>query len=223
MGQKVNPRIFRIGVNKTWSSRWFAKSNFGHFLRQDERIRKFLKAKYKTGGVAQIEIARTGSVLTVTVRTSRPGVIIGRGGMGVEELKKELEAIVRATSMASEKKTALKINIEEVRRPDLNAELIVQSVIEQIEKRLPFRRVLKQTVERVKRSGAKGVRIMIAGRLNGAEIARTEALHAGSIPLHTLRADVDYSRGTAHTTYGTIGVKVWVYTGDVFEGEPPSP
>lgn len=210
MGQKVNPTIFRIGVNKTWSSKWFAKGNFGEFLRQDERIRKFIKRKYRNGGIALVGIARTANALTVAIHTSRPGVIIGRGGTGIEELKKELQQLL------SVKKTQLKVDIEEVNKPDLNAELIVQSVIEQIEKRIPFRRVLKQTVERVKRAGAKGVRIMVAGRLNGAEIARTEALHAGSIPLHTLRADVDYSRGAAHTTYGVIGVKVWVYKGEVF-------
>ena len=213
MAQKVHPKIFRIGVNKTWSSKWFSKKDFGEFLRQDERIRKTIKKKYKTGGVALIGIARTANALTVSIHTSRPGVIIGRGGMGVEELKREL------TKLLGNPKTALRVEIEEVDHPELNAELIVQSVIEQIEKRIPFRRVLKQTIERVKRAGAKGIKIMLAGRLNGAEIARTEALHAGSIPLHTLRADVEYSRGAAHTTYGTIGVKVWVYKGEIFSEE----
>lgn len=212
MGQKVNPRIFRIGVNKTWSSRWYTKSGFGRYLRQDETIRKFIKKKYRTGGIALIEIARTANALTVTIFTSRPGVIIGRGGMGVEELKRELE-----TQIVREKKVALRVNIEEVQKPDMNAELILQSVIDQLEKRIPFRRILKQTVERVKRSGAQGIRVMVAGRLNGAEIARTESNHAGSIPLHTLRADIDYARGAAHTTYGSIGVKVWVYKGEIFE------
>lgn len=213
MGQKVHPRIFRIGVNQTWSSKWFAKGDFGPNLRQDEQIRKFIKKKYKGGGVALVTIARTANAVTVTIFTSRPGVIIGRGGTGVEELKKELLDIVKTP------KTALRVEIEEVERPEMNAELVVQSVIEQLEKRIPFRRILKQTVERVKRAGAKGVRIMVAGRLNGAEIARTEALHAGSIPLHTLRADIEYSRGAAHTTYGAIGVKVWVYKGEIFQEE----
>ncbi|MBI3956390.1 MAG: 30S ribosomal protein S3 [Candidatus Kerfeldbacteria bacterium] len=211
MGQKVHPKIFRIGVNKTWSSKWFAKGNFGDYLREDERIRKFIRKKYRTGGVALISIARAANTLTVTINTSRPGVIIGRGGTGAEELKKELK------TLAANPKINLRVDIEEVDRPDLNAELIMQSVIEQLEKRLPFRRILKQTVERVKRSGAKGVKIMVSGRLNGAEIARTEALHTGSIPLHTLRADIDYSRGAARTTYGAIGVKVWVYKGEIFE------
>lgn len=210
MGQKVHPTIFRIGVNKTWSSKWFAKKNFGEFLRQDEKIRKFIKGKYKTGGIALIGISRTANALTISIFTSRPGVVIGRGGMGVEELK-ELQTLL------GNPKTMLRVEIEEVDRPELNAELIVQSVIEQLEKRIPFRRILKQTVERVKRAGGKGVKIMVAGRLNGAEIARTEALHAGSIPLHTLRADVEYSRGAARTTYGAIGVKVWVYKGEIFE------
>lgn len=211
MGQKVNPRIFRIGVNKTWNSRWFTKASFGAFLQQDEGIRKFIKKKFRSGGVASIEIARAANALTVTIATSRPGVIIGRGGAGVEDLKKEIQ-----TKVLKNPKAALRLNIEEVNKPDLNAELVVQSVIDQLEKRLPFRRVLKQTVERVKRAGAQGVRVMVAGRLNGAEIARTEALHAGSIPLHTLRADIDYSRGAAHTTYGTIGIKVWIYKGQIF-------
>ncbi len=211
MGQKVNPRIFRIGVNKTWSSRWFTKASFGTFLQQDEAIRKFIKKKFRSSGIAAVEIARTSNALTVTIATSRPGVIIGRGGAGVEEMKKELlEKVIKVS------KTVLRLNIEEVDKPDLSAELVVQSVVDQLEKRLPFRRILKQTVERVKRAGAQGVRVMVAGRLNGAEIARTEALHTGSIPLHTLRADIDYSRGAAHTTYGAIGVKVWIYKGQIF-------
>ncbi|MFH1171759.1 MAG: 30S ribosomal protein S3 [bacterium] len=210
MGQKVHPKIFRIGVNKTWSSKWFAKKDFGPFLQQDEIIRKFIKKKYRAGGIALIGIARTANALTVSIFTSRPGVLIGRGGTGVEELKKELAALL------GNQKTAFRLEIEEVEKPELNAELIMQSVIEQLEKRIPFRRILKQTVERVRRSGAKGIKVMVAGRLNGAEIARTESLHAGSIPLHTLRADVEYSRGAARTTYGAIGVKVWVYKGEIF-------
>lgn len=212
MGQKVHPKIFRIGVNKTWSSRWFTKNSFGAYLQQDEAIRTFIKKKFKSGGIALIEIARTANAVTITIATSRPGVIIGRGGAGAEELKKEiLQKVFRNV------KTALRLNIEEAEKPDINAELITQSVIDQLEKRLPFRRVLKQTVERVKRAGALGVRVMVAGRLNGAEIARTESLHTGSIPLHTLRADIDYARGSAHTTYGSIGVKVWVYKGQIFD------
>ncbi len=212
MGQKVHPRIFRIGVNKTWSSRWFTKSEFGRYLQQDEAIRKFIKKKFPSGGIAVIEIARTANALTITVKTSRPGVIIGRGGAGAEDLKREMVAKV-----LKDPKMSLRLNIEEVEKPEQNAELIVQSVADQLEKRLPFRRVLKQTVERVKRAGALGVRVMVAGRLNGAEIARTESLHSGSIPLHTLRADIDYSRGVAHTTYGMIGIKVWVYKGQIFQ------
>jgi small subunit ribosomal protein S3 len=211
MGQKVHPRIFRIGVNKTWSSRWFAKGSFGAYLKQDDEIRSFIRAKYRNAGIALISISRTANSLIVTIFTSRPGVIIGRGGMGVEELKKELHPLLGT------KKTTLRVEIEEAEKPDVNAELIKQSVVEQLEKRIPFRRILRQTIERVKRAGAKGVKIMVSGRLNGAEIARSEYLLAGSIPLHTLRADVEYSRGAAHTTYGTIGVKVWVYKGEIFE------
>lgn len=211
MGQKVHPTAFRLGVNKTWSSRWFARGGFGAYLKTDMGIRKMIKAKCKGGGVARVLIARTGALLTVTIQTSRPGVLIGRGGSGIEDLKKAIAAVV------ANPKVSIKIEVEEVDHPDLNAELVVQSVIEQLEKRLPFRRILKQTVERVKRAGAKGVRIMVAGRLNGGEIARTEALHAGSIPLHTLRADIEYARGAAHTTFGVIGVKVWVYRGEIFK------
>lgn len=214
MGQKVNPRIFRIGVNKTWNSRWFTKDKFGEYLKQDEAIRKFIKKKFRAGGIALIEIARTANAITVTIATSRPGVIIGRGGAGVEELKRDVSA-----KILQGVKTNLRVNIEEVDKPELNAELIMQNVVDQLEKRLPFRRVLKQTVERVKRAGSLGVRITVAGRLNGAEIARDESLHAGSIPLHTLRADIDYARGAAHTTYGSIGVKVWVYKGQIFNDE----
>lgn len=210
MGQKVHPTIFRIGVNRSWSSKWFARQSFGNYLRQDAAIRKFLKKKYTNGGIAQVALSRTGDALTVAIHTSRPGVLIGRGGTGAEEIKKGIESLLKL------KKPSVRVDIQEVDRPDLSAELVVQNVIEQIEKRIPFRRVLKQTVERVKRAGGKGVRVMISGRLNGADIARTESLHSGSIPLHTLRADIDYSRGTAHTTYGVIGVKVWIYKGDVF-------
>lgn len=218
MGQKVHPTIFRIGVNRSWSSKWFTRHSFGEFLRQDLAIRKYLKKKFVGGGIASIQIARTGNVLTVTVHTSRPGVLIGRGGTGVEEMKKSIENVLPKlpAGKPGDKKQNVRVEIQEVDRPDLSAELVVQSVIEQLEKRIPFRRVLKQTVERVKRAGGKGVRVMIAGRLNGADIARREALHAGSIPLHTLRADIDYSRGNARTTYGVIGVKVWIYKGDVF-------
>lgn len=211
MGQKVHPVIFRIGVNKTWSSRWFTKANFGAYLQQDDALRTYIRKKFRNGGVAKIGIARTANALTITILTSRPGVLIGRGGAGIEELNKDL-----ANRIVKNPKIQVRLNVEEVDKPDLNAELVCQSVIDQLEKRLPFRRVLKQTVERVKRGGAIGVRIMVAGRLNGAEIARTEALAFGSIPLHTLRADIDYASSKAHTTYGVIGVKTWIYKGEIF-------
>lgn len=212
MGQKVHPVIFRIGVNKTWSSRWFTKANFGYYLQQDDALRSYIRKKFRGGGIAKVDIARTANALTVTILTSRPGVLIGRGGAGIEELKKDL-----TSRIVKNGKVQLRLNVEEVDKPDVCAELVCQSVIEQLEKRLPFRRVLKQTVERVKRAGAIGVRIMVAGRLNGAEIARTEALAFGSIPLHTLRADIDFASNKAHTTYGVIGVKVWIYKGEIFE------
>src|SRR5690554_4573950 len=159
MGQKVNPTIFRIGVNKTWSSKWFAAKGFGLHLKQDEKIRKFIKRKFKTGGIALIEISRTANSMTVTIHTSRPGVVIGRGGTGAEELKQEIQGLL------NNPKVNVRIEITEVNKPDLNAELVMQSVAEQLETRMPFRRILKQTIERVKRAGAKGVKIMVAGRL----------------------------------------------------------
>lgn len=212
MGRKVNPRIFRIGVIAHANSRWFAQRKYSEFLREDVEIRDFLRKKLKEGGVAKIEIERSSGKLTVIVYTSRPGVVIGRGGGGIEELKKQIKQ-----KYLGSKKIDFNINIQEVEKPDQNAELVLQGLIAQIEKRIPFRRVMKRGIDQVIKAGAQGVKIVMAGRLNGVEIARTEMLSQGKVPLHTLRADIDYSRGTASTTYGAIGIKVWIYRGQVFQ------
>ena len=212
MGRKVNPRIFRIGIINEASSKWFAQKHYRDFLREDIQIRDYIRKKLREAGVALIEIERSSGTITIIIHTSRPGVVIGRGGGGIEELKKSIKR-----KFLGSQKITLNINIQEVSKPDVVAELILQGLISQIEKRLPFRRVMKRGIDQVMRAGAEGVKIVMAGRLNGVEIARTETLSEGKVPLHTLRADIDYSRGTAHTTYGTIGVKVWIYRGLIFE------
>ena len=200
MGHKINPRIFRMGISRQPVARWFAVRNFALFLKQDTQIRSYLRKKLRDARVARIEIERSSQTLTILIYTSRPGVIIGRGGTGIEELKREM----KQKFLASEKVT-LNVTIHEVQKPDVEAELILQGIVDQLEKRIAFRRAMKRAIEQVMKAGALGVKIIVSGRLNGAEIARTEALSTGKIPLQTLRANVDYSRGTAHTTYGTIG------------------
>ncbi len=200
-----------MGITQTWKSRWFAKKNFSVLLQEDIGIRRFIVKKLKDGGVADVTIERSGSSLTITIHTSKPGVVIGRGGVGVEELRKEI-----AKKFLNKQKINLRISIEEISQPALHSQIVCQNMIEQIEQRVPFRRVLKQSVDQAQKAGAKGIKVSVAGRLGGAEIARTEKLTWGSLPLHTLRADIDYGRGTAHTTYGSIGVKVWIYKGQVF-------
>ncbi|MFC1662777.1 30S ribosomal protein S3 [Patescibacteria group bacterium] len=211
MGRKVHPKVFRLGINKTWDSKWFSRKDYSKLLRQDVQLRKYIKVKLKDAGVADVEIERSANTITVTIFTSKPGIVIGRGGQGAEELKSELKKI-----MMGKVKLNLRLNIQEVDKPDMNAQIVLRGMIEQLERRMPFRRVMKQTINQVRRAGAKGVRVQVAGRLNGAEIARTEHLAEGSIPLQTLRADIDYARGQANTTYGTIGVKIWIYKGEIF-------
>lgn len=219
MGQKVHPISYRLGVIRTWNSKWFSLRNYRAYLREDLEIKKYLATKLKTAGLSKIEIERSSNSITITIHTSKPGVVIGRGGAGSEDLRKEVRR-----RFIKNPKLQLKLTISEVNRPELDAAIVVQNVVEQLEKRMPFRRVLKQTVEQVKRAGAQGVKIMVGGRLNGAEIARSEYLTWGKLPLQTIRADIDYSRGAARTTYGAIGVKVWIYKGEVFEksGKPPT-
>ena len=212
MGQKVHPKAFRLGVTTQWNSRWFSGRQYAKLLKQDVMIRSYLKKRLTRAGVASIEIERSLQNLTVTVNTSKPGVVIGRGGTEIEALRKAI-----AKMLMGQGKINVKVNIQEVRKPELSSQIVVENIAEQISKRIPFRRVMKTSIEHVMQGGAEGVRIYLAGRLNGAEIARTEVLTQGSLPLQTLRADIDYGRGEAHTTYGKIGIKVWIYKGLVFE------
>ncbi|PIS05408.1 MAG: 30S ribosomal protein S3 [Candidatus Buchananbacteria bacterium CG10_big_fil_rev_8_21_14_0_10_42_9] len=209
MGQKVHPRSYRLSTIYHWSSKWFSRDQYANFLQQDLKIKKFLRNELKAAAIANIEIDRSGNDITVIIHSAKPGVIIGRGGKGVDEVKTKLQKFLPP-------KTSLNLSIKEVNNPNLNAELVCQAMIADLEKRVPFRRVLKQTIARVEKAGAKGVKVMAAGRLNGVEIARTEKLVSGNLPLSTLRADIDFARGAAKTTYGAIGVKVWIYKGEVF-------
>lgn len=210
MGHKINPTSLRLNITDTWKSRWFSKTNFAGMLKEDVQIREYLELHLKKAGLARIDIERLndGSI-TVIIKTTKPGLIIGKGGAGIEELKKKIKQKLGI-------KKELKVNIEEVREINLQAQVIANQITEQLEKRAAFRKLMKQNIEAVMNAGAKGVKIAIGGRLNGAEIARSEHLSSGKIPLHTLRADIDFARATAYTTYGTLGVKVWIYKGDIF-------
>jgi small subunit ribosomal protein S3 len=216
MGKKINPKIFRIGVTRTWQSRWFGLGQeYFKNAEQDIKIRRFLLKALREAGVDRVEIERSANKITISVYTAKPGLIIGRGGTGVEDLKKK----IHSNYLKNFKPGDININIFEVDRPNLSAQITVQSMIIDIEKRMPFRRVMKQAMSRVERAGALGVRVIVSGRLNGVEIARSEMLTSGKVPLHTLRADIDYARGVANTTYGAIGIKVWIYKGDKFKKE----
>ncbi len=216
MGKKVNPKIFRMGITKTWPSIWFESGDaYIKNIKQDIGIRKYMIREFKEAGVDKVEIIRSINKIEITIITAKPGLIIGRGGNGAEDLKKKLHDKFLKNFRMGE----ININIKEYGRPNLSAQIMVQSIILDIEKRLPFRKVMKQSLAKIERAGALGAKIVIGGRLNGAEIARTEKLVWGKVPLQTLRADIDYARGAAHTTYGAIGIKVWVYKGEVFEKE----
>ena len=211
MGNKINPTSYRLNITETWKSKWFSKTNYVEMLREDIRIREYLENHLRKAGLARIDIERLNDgTITVIIRTTKPGLSIGKGGAGIEELKKKIKSKLKI-------KKELKVNIEEIRDVNMHAAVIAGSIAEQLEKRVAFRRLMKQSLEAVMQAGAKGIKVAIGGRLNGAEIARTEQLSSGKIPLHTLRADIDYAKATAHTTYGTIGIKVWIYKGDVFE------
>ena len=211
MGQKVNPIGFRIGTVYTWSSRWFAKGdNFTKYLLEDQKIRKYIMENLKMAGVTKVEIERYFDKKTIIIHVSRPGVAIGRGGSGSEQLKSNLVKKFKITDPAK-----LEITFEEVKSPDLDAYLVAINIADQLAKRLPFRRVMNQAMERIKRSGAKGARVQLSGRLGGSEIARRETLRDGSIPLHTIRAQIDFAKVDAQVPRaGIIGVKVWVYKGE---------
>ena len=208
MGQKVNPVSMRLQVNKDWRSKWFAdKRNYAKFLHEDLAVRNLIQNKVGSrGAVNRVEIARTPNLVTVTINTAKAGVVIGRGGSGAQELKEAIEKIY---------KTPTRVNIEEIKKPELYAKLVAENIAHQLERRISFRRAIKSSAASTMRAGAKGVRIEVAGRLNGAEMSRREKEVAGSVPLHTLRADIDYALVHAHTAAGLIGVKVWVYKGEV--------
>jgi len=209
MGQKVNPIGLRVGVIKDWDSRWFAgKKDYSSLVLEDIKIRKFIKKKLYSSGIAKVEIERATNRLKVTIHTARPGMVIGRQGNEVENIRKELEKL-------SGKQVQL--NIAEVKAPELNAQLVAENIAFQLERRTSFRRAMKQSIGRTMRFGAQGVKVSCSGRLMGAEIARTEGYSEGKVPLHTLRADIDYGFAEANTTYGKIGVKVWIYKGEILQ------
>lgn len=207
MGQKVNPHGARVGVIFNWSTRWFAgKKDFANYLIEDNKIRKILKEKYYATGISHIDIERTAARMTIDIYTGRPGMIIGRGGKGIEDLKAFVEG---------ELGHPVVINVLEIKNPDANAQLVAENIAQQLEKRISFRRAMKQSIQRSMRTGVKGIKASVAGRLGGADIARTEQYHEGSIPLQTLRANIDYGFAEAKTTYGRLGVKVWIYKGQI--------
>jgi small subunit ribosomal protein S3 len=209
VGQKTHPRGFRLGIVAPWKSRWYAERNFPALLVEDEKIRKYLNQRLGHASISEIEIERKPGKVVVTVHTARPGVVIGKGGSEVDKLRDELARLSSGNEVA--------INVEEVKRPEVEAQLIADSIAHQIVQRVSFRRAMKRAVQNAMRAGAAGITVLVAGRLNGAEIARTEMYKEGRIPLQTLRADIDYAQSTARTTYGTIGVKVWVFKGEVVE------
>ena len=207
MGQKVNPHGLRVGVIRDWDSKWYAdKKNFNEFLLEDFKIREYCKKKLFISGISKTEIERAANKIKVTVFTAKPGMVIGRGGVGVEELRVAIEKLT---------KKSVVVNVEEIKVPDLDAQLVAENVASQLERRVTFRRAMKQVIQRTMRMGAKGIKTQVAGRLGGADMARTEGYSEGSIPLQTLRADIDYGFAEANTTYGKVGVKVWIYKGEV--------
>lgn len=213
MGQKVNPIGIRLGIVRDWSSTWYAeKRDFADFLNQDLQIRDFLRRRLANASISQIRISRPARSVQVTVTTARPGIVIGKRGEDIERLRAELGRLVGMPAS---------INVEEIRKPELDAQLVAESVAQQLEKRIMFRRAMKRAVSNAMRLGSQGIKIQVSGRLNGAEIARTEWYREGRVPLHTLRADIDYALAEAHTTYGVIGVKVWIFKGEVFHGDGP--
>lgn len=213
MGQKVNPHGFRVGVIKDWDSRWFAnKADFGDILVEDYNVRNFIKKKLYAAGVARIEIERFADKTRIHIHCAKPGIVIGKGGAEIEKLRMQVEKMMANGSQVL-------INIVEVKQPDLNAQLVAEKIALDLENRISFRRAMKQSIGRAIRLGAKGIKTRVSGRLGGAEIARAESYNEGTIPLQTIRADIDYGTAEAHTTYGRLGVKVWIYKGEILKGE----
>lgn len=206
MGQKIHPHGLRVGIIKDWDSKWYTKKDFADQLLEDYKVRKYIKNRLFTSGVSRIEIERAANRIRININTAKPGMVIGRGGSGVDELKGEIEKMTGKQ---------VSINVIEIKNPDMDAQLVAENIASQLERRISFRRAMKQAISRALKSGAKGIKTMVSGRLGGAEIARSEMYHEGTIPLQTLRADIDYGFAEAHTTYGRIGVKVWIYKGEV--------
>ena len=212
MGQKVNPVGLRVGINRTWDSRWYAdKREYGHLLHEDIRIRRFLQKRLVQAGVSRVGIERPAKKARVTIYTARPGLVIGKKGADIEKLRQSLSMMTG---------NDVHLNIVEIRKPEIDAKLVAENICNQLERRIAFRRAMKRAVQSAMRLGALGIRINCGGRLGGAEIARTEWYREGRVPLHTLRADIDYGEATAFTTYGTCGVKVWVFKGEIMERDP---
>jgi len=211
MGQKVNPNGFRLGVNKTWSSRWFSKSNYSKFLHQDLEIKSYVEKKLKNASIAKINIERAAKKIRISIFSSRPGIIIGKKGADIEDLKNKLTKLSNLEVF---------LDIKEIRKPEVEAKLVAENIATQLEKRVSFRRAMKKSVQSSMRLGAKGVKVLCSGRLGGAEIARNEKYNEGSVPLHTLRSDIDYATAEAETTYGIIGIKVWINKGIILKKDP---
>jgi len=211
MGQKVNPIGMRLGINRTWDSRWYADSGYGSLLQEDLKIRSFLLKKLEQAGVSRVVIERPAKNARITIHTARPGVVIGKKGADIEKLRSEVSRMTESE---------VHLNIVEIRKPEIEAQLVAENVAQQLERRVAFRRAMKRAVQSAMRLGAQGIRINAGGRLGGAEIARTEWYREGRVPLHTLRADVDYGVARADTAYGTCGVKVWIFKGEIMEHDP---
>jgi len=211
MGQKVNPNGIRLGINRTWSSRWFSKSEYLKLLHQDLEIKNFVEKKLKNASVSKVNIERAAKKLRISIYSSRPGIIIGKKGADIESLKKKLSALSNLEVF---------LDIKEVRKPEVEAKLVAENIASQLERRISFRRAMKKAVQSSMRLGAKGIKVVCSGRLGGAEIARTEKYHEGSVPLHTLRSDIDYALAEAETTYGICGIKVWINKGEILTKDP---
>ena len=211
MGQKVNPNGFRLGVNRTWSSRWFSKSNYAKFLHQDLEIKSYVEKKLKNASIAKINIERAAKKIRISIYSSRPGIIIGKKGADIEDLKNKLTKLSNLEVF---------LDIKEIRKPEVEAKLVAENIATQLEKRISFRRAMKKSVQSSMRLGAKGVKVLCSGRLGGAEIARNEKYNEGSVPLHTLRSDIDYATAEAETTYGICGIKVWINKGEILNKDP---
>ncbi|MHB1004447.1 MAG: 30S ribosomal protein S3 [Chloroflexota bacterium] len=214
MGQKVHPIGFRLGIIRTWDARWFAEKDYPTLLHEDIRIRRLIQQRLVDASVPRVEIERSANNLTVTVHTAKPGIVIGRAGAKVEELRQTLEKLTGKR---------VRVNISEIRQPELDATLVARGIAEQLERRVSFRRAMKQSVMRTMQRGAKGIKVVVAGRLGGAEMSRREREVSGKVPLHTLRADIDYGTAESHTTFGLIGIKVWIYRGDILPGRREAP